>query len=220
MVASQASCERRPIRLVMTGTGYTMAATTMSAMRPPAPLPTRIAGIDVPQDAISGGDVALGASIPAAVPAQPLGAGVLLGRRHRGTGRVVARSADPLDCIADARRRSDPHTAEHDLLRGGRCRDRPPVPVPATRCPPTTTDRVAVAIVLHMRPSVTLEDGVEAVLLDRATSLDVRGEGYDLVGGSARPSSATSRAARSTATSWRPSRTRSRSGRPARATAC
>ena len=42
-------------------------------------------------------------------------------------------------------------------------------------------DRAAIAIILHMRSSVTLEDGVEAVLLDRATSLDVRGEGYDLV---------------------------------------
>jgi hypothetical protein len=37
------------------------------------------------------------------------------------------------------------------------------------------------AIVLHMQPSVTLEDGVEAVLLDRATGLDVRGAGYELV---------------------------------------
>ncbi|HEY6014226.1 MAG TPA: HD domain-containing protein [Candidatus Limnocylindrales bacterium] len=42
-------------------------------------------------------------------------------------------------------------------------------------------DRVAVAIILHMQPSVTLDDGVEAVLLDRSTSLDVRGEGYSLV---------------------------------------
>jgi hypothetical protein len=42
-------------------------------------------------------------------------------------------------------------------------------------------DRVANAIVLHMRPSVTLDDGVEAVLLDRATALDVRGEGYGRV---------------------------------------
>lgn len=41
--------------------------------------------------------------------------------------------------------------------------------------------RVAAAIVLHMQPTVTLEDGVESVLLDRATGLDVRGEGYDLV---------------------------------------
>jgi hypothetical protein len=42
-------------------------------------------------------------------------------------------------------------------------------------------DRVAIAIILHMQPSVTLGDGVEAVLLDRATSLDVRGAGYALV---------------------------------------
>ena len=41
---------------------------------------------------------------------------------------------------------------------------------------------VATAIVLHMAPSVTLDDGVEALLLDRATGLDVRGVGYDLVG--------------------------------------
>ena len=30
---------------------------------------------------------------------------------------------------------------------------------------------------------MTLDDGVEAVLLDRATALDVRGEGYELVDG-------------------------------------
>jgi len=39
-------------------------------------------------------------------------------------------------------------------------------------------DRAAIAIILHMQASVTLDDGVEAVLLDRSTSLDVRGEGY------------------------------------------
>ena len=42
-------------------------------------------------------------------------------------------------------------------------------------------DTVAVAIILHMQPSVTLEDGAEAVLLDRSTGLDVRGNGYALV---------------------------------------
>ncbi len=47
--------------------------------------------------------------------------------------------------------------------------------------PGEDADRVAIAIILHMQPSVTLDDGVEAVLLDRATSLDVRGEGYRLV---------------------------------------
>ena len=46
---------------------------------------------------------------------------------------------------------------------------------------PERAETVAVAIILHMQPSVSLADGAEAVLLDRSTSLDVRGEGYALV---------------------------------------
>jgi hypothetical protein len=49
--------------------------------------------------------------------------------------------------------------------------------------PAPEADRAAIAIILHMQPSVTLADGVEAVLLDRATGLDVRGDGYELVDG-------------------------------------
>ena len=41
--------------------------------------------------------------------------------------------------------------------------------------------RVAIAIILHMQSGVTLDDGVEAVLLDRATGLDVRGAEFELV---------------------------------------
>jgi hypothetical protein len=44
-----------------------------------------------------------------------------------------------------------------------------------------TAQTVERAIVLHMQPTVTLDDGVEAVLLDRATSVDVRGAGFELV---------------------------------------
>jgi hypothetical protein len=40
---------------------------------------------------------------------------------------------------------------------------------------------VATAIVLHMAPAVTLDDGPEAFLLDRATGLDVRGVDIALV---------------------------------------
>lgn len=47
--------------------------------------------------------------------------------------------------------------------------------------PAPQADRVATAIVLHMQPGVTLADGVESVLLDRATGLDVRGTEYELV---------------------------------------
>jgi HD domain-containing protein len=49
--------------------------------------------------------------------------------------------------------------------------------------PANDTERAATAIVLHMRQTVTLDDGVESVLLDRATGLDVRGAGYELVDG-------------------------------------
>lgn len=47
---------------------------------------------------------------------------------------------------------------------------------------PEAADRAAIAIILHMRVGVTLDDGVESVLLDWATSLDVRGDGYELAG--------------------------------------
>jgi hypothetical protein len=44
-----------------------------------------------------------------------------------------------------------------------------------------TADRVAIAIILHMRAGVTLDDGVESVLLDRGTAIDVRGVDIDVV---------------------------------------
>lgn len=46
---------------------------------------------------------------------------------------------------------------------------------------PEAADRVAVAIILHMQPGVTLQDGVKSVLLDLATGLDVRGDGFEAV---------------------------------------
>jgi HD superfamily phosphodiesterase len=46
---------------------------------------------------------------------------------------------------------------------------------------PLDADRVARVIVLHMAPAVTLADGPEAVLLDRATGLDVAGFDAELV---------------------------------------
>jgi hypothetical protein len=180
MVASQASCERRPIRLLMTRTGYTMAATTMSAMPPPPPLPIRIASIDVPQDEISAAtwrwahrslpeyllnhsvrSYCWGAEIAAreewAFDPQILWTASLM--HDIGLTRIPRNTT----CFevegADIARR---FLAGHDM-------------------PADATNRVAVAIVLHMRPSVTLGDGIEAVLLDRATSVDVRGEGYDLI---------------------------------------
>lgn len=45
---------------------------------------------------------------------------------------------------------------------------------------PEAADLAAIAIILHMRAGVTLADGVESVLLDRATGLDVRGDGFEV----------------------------------------
>jgi len=49
--------------------------------------------------------------------------------------------------------------------------------------PAGDADRAAVAIILHMQASVTVDDGVESVLLDRATGIDVRGRGYETIAG-------------------------------------
>lgn len=49
--------------------------------------------------------------------------------------------------------------------------------------PAADAERAAIAIILHMQPDVTLGDGVESVLLDRATGIDVRGVGYETIAG-------------------------------------
>ena len=47
--------------------------------------------------------------------------------------------------------------------------------------PAADAERVAIAIILHMQPTATFDDGVESVLLDRATGIDVRGDGYESI---------------------------------------
>ena len=47
--------------------------------------------------------------------------------------------------------------------------------------PAVDIERVATAIILHMQPGVTVADGVESVLLDQATGIDVRGDGYERI---------------------------------------
>jgi HD superfamily phosphodiesterase len=47
--------------------------------------------------------------------------------------------------------------------------------------PPAEAARVGLAIELHMAPSVTLADGIESILLDRATAVDVRGAEFDRI---------------------------------------
>ena len=99
-----------------------------------------------------GRDLAVGASIAAGVPPGPLGAVVLLGCRDRGGRGLALRSPDPVDRLADARRRADTDPAQHDLLRGRRRRDRPTVPGPPRHVRAMPPTGWPIAIVLHMRP--------------------------------------------------------------------
>lgn len=46
---------------------------------------------------------------------------------------------------------------------------------------PADADRTAIAIILHMQPNVGLADGVESVVLDQATGIDVRGVGFERI---------------------------------------
>jgi hypothetical protein len=46
---------------------------------------------------------------------------------------------------------------------------------------PSAAGRAATAIIHHMQPGITIEDGVESMLLDRATAIDVRGTEMELV---------------------------------------
>jgi hypothetical protein len=46
---------------------------------------------------------------------------------------------------------------------------------------PADADRAAIAIILHMQPNVGLADGVESVILDQATGIDVRGVGFERI---------------------------------------
>ena len=178
-------------------------------MRPIPPLPDPDRGHRRPAGRRLGRDVALGPSVAAGLPADPLGPRVLLGRRDRGRGGLVVRPAAPVGRVADARRRADPDPDGTRPASRWRAARSPAGSSSARACRRRTADVVARAIVLHMQPSVTLDDGVEAVLLDRATGLDVRGVGYDARRSpSGTGSSATSRGAPSIATSWPRSRAR------------
>jgi hypothetical protein len=46
---------------------------------------------------------------------------------------------------------------------------------------PADADRAAIAIILHMQPNVGVADGVESVVLDQATGIDVRGVGIERI---------------------------------------
>jgi hypothetical protein len=144
------------------------------------PLPTQIAGIAVPGDAVSEATwrraqrilprylldhsvrsycwgMTIGAGEGWTFDRQVLWTASLL---HDQGLTTVPRNDDCFEAVGGAR-------ARRWLERAGMT--------------PKAAETVERAIVLHMQRSVRLEEGVEAVLLDRATSLDVRGAGFDQV---------------------------------------
>jgi cyanamide hydratase family protein with HD domain len=152
----------------------------MSRMRTAPPLPIRIAGIDVPADHISAATWAWAArSLPDyllthSVRAYCWGAAIAAGEGWSFDRQILWTASLMHDYGLTRIPRNTAcfeveggEIARRFLERHGLNTDR--------------ADVVARAIVLHMQPTVVLTDGVEAVLLDRATSLDVRGYGYELV---------------------------------------
>ncbi len=154
----------------------------MSRMRTVPPFPTRIAGIDVPRDAIS---VATWAWAHRSLPDYLLTHSV---RAYCWGAAIATEEGWSFDrqilwtasLMHDFGLTRIPRNASCFEVEGGeiarRFLERRGMPVDRAG----TVER---AIVLHMQPSVEMADGVEAVLLDRATSLDVRGVGYDVVDG-------------------------------------
>ena len=153
---------------------------TIVLMRPDRPLPKQIAGIAVPQDGVSLRDLAARAAFTSRVSPGALGPELLLGSGDRGEegwsfDRRILWTASLLH---DAGLTTIPRNESCFEVEGGRAARRF---LEGAGLPVADAARVERAIVLHMRPAVTLDDGVESVLLDRATGLDVRGAGFELV---------------------------------------
>jgi HD domain-containing protein len=144
------------------------------------PSPTRIAGIDIPRDDVSAATWRRAQrGLPGYLLAHSVrtfcwGAEIATVEGRTFDRRVLWTAAllhdqglttlrDNDDCFEV----SGGAAARRFLVRAGLPRD--------------DAERVDRAIVLHMQPGVTLADGVESVLLDRATGLDVRGADFDLV---------------------------------------
>jgi hypothetical protein len=144
------------------------------------PLPEAIAGIEVPQDDVSAATWArTHRSLPAYLRAHSVRSycwGVTLGVGEAlPFDRQVLWTASLLHDLGLAR---IPRNDDCFEVAGGAVARRF---LERQGLAPATAAVVERAIVLHMQPGVTLDDGVEAVLLDRATAMDVRGVGFELV---------------------------------------
>lgn len=149
-------------------------------MRPIPPLPSQIAGVEVPADTISEATWRWAhRSLPEYLLTHSVRAFVwgaaLADREGLAFDRQILWTASLMHDVGLTRIPRNTmcfeveggEIARRFLERAGLSADR--------------ADVVAVVIMLHMRPGVTVADGAEALLLDRSTSLDVRGDGYDLV---------------------------------------
>jgi len=154
----------------------------MAPMRRIPALPSRIAEIAVPQDAISTATWRwANRSLPGyllnhSVRAYCWGAAIAAGERWRFDRQVLWNAA----LLHDIGLTSIPRNTMCFEVEGAEFARRL---LEREGLAPELADRAAIAIILHMQPSVTLEDGVESVLLDRSTGLDVRGDGFELVAG-------------------------------------
>ena len=144
------------------------------------PLPTKIAGIEVPQDAVSAATwrrtlrILPRYLLDHSVRSYCWGATIAVGEGW-AFDRLVLWSASLLhDQGLTTLPRNDDCFEVAGGARARRWLER-------AGMEPETAKTVERVIVLHMQPSVVVDDGVEAVLLDRATGLDVRGAGFDLV---------------------------------------
>jgi hypothetical protein len=149
-------------------------------MQSTPPFPASIAGIAVPQDRIS---AATWAWAHERLPAYLLTHSV---RSYCWGASIGAAEGLPFEArilwaaalMHDVGLTSIPRNHRCFEFQGGAIARRF---LTAAGMPATDADRVRTAIELHMAPKVTLEDGADAVLLDRATGLDVRGAEYELV---------------------------------------
>ena len=149
------------------------------AMRPVPPLPNRIAGIAVPSDDVSAATWRWAHSLPDYLLTHSVRAYVWGAALAAGDGldfdRQILWTASLMHDVGLTR---IPRNTMCFEVEGGEIARRF---LEREGLSAERADTVAVAILLHMQPGVTLADGPEALLLDRSTSLDVRGEGYELV---------------------------------------
>ncbi len=152
----------------------------MGTMRPVPPLPRRIGGIALPGDDVSRATWAWAhRALPAYLLAHSVRAycwgAVIAVREGWSFDRRILWAASLMHDVGLTRIPKNTMCFEVEGAEiARRFLERRGMPV-------ADADRAAIAIILHMQPAVTLEDGVEAVLLDRSTGLDVRGDGYPLV---------------------------------------